>query len=111
MPGRAFQGSPVPSEQAVDKQCAGDGGRRKNREIDPAEGRRRPRQQGIKNEDEHQGEPKVGKRAGEQAVVVGDDAEGPAAVPGAGDAERDANRQGEQQPQGHELQRRRKALR
>ncbi len=111
MSGCVAQGGPIAADEAVDQQRPGQLRGRNDREVDAAERRRNDAEDGIEDEDQHQREPEVRQGAGDQAVIVGQLAQETAPAAGTCDAERDADRHGQQERQRHQLQRRREALR
>ena len=66
--------------------------------------RRGPGEERVEDVDQHQRQPEVGERSRQQAVVVGRGAEGTPPVARAGDAERDADGERQQQAEGDQLE-------
>ena len=79
-PNEEAQRVEIAGKKTVDNQAAGDRLWRQHRHVDAAERRRDPVQARVKNVDQHQRQPEIRHRSGEQPVIIGKLADGTGAI-------------------------------
>src|SRR6266581_8627890 len=108
---RGLERGPVPCQQRVECDCAGDVPRRRHVRAELSERGRDDVELRVEGVDEDEPQPEVGNRACEQSVAERRAARDPApAAERAEDSKRDADQEGEQEAEGEQLEGRRQSV-